>query len=315
MKPITSYTKKLENGQPQRLREVLSTKAAFKQESAPPYAAFAMSGPQVKVVMYESGKLVVQGKGVEEFVTFILEPDVLEKAEFGYELELEPEQLDPRIGVDESGKGDFFGPLCVAAVYVNEMGVRALDAAGVQDSKNIGSDKRIRDLAGFIRSSKGVVVEELVIGCEAYNRLYSKMKNVNKLLAWGHAKAIENLLERSMALDPAPVRAVCDQFARSEARLKSAMLEKGRQLELVQRHKAESDMAVAAASIMARERFVNGLERLSGRFELDLPKGASGKVDQAALRFLEKHGKEALHSVGKLHFKTAERAIAIAEGN
>ena len=159
-----------------------------------PYARFAFESDKTNVVFYESGKLVVQGKGTQEFIEFLLEPEILKQARLGYETVLNPELLLPRIGVDESGKGDFFGPLCIAGAYINENVVKAWQDAGIRDSKNISSDKKISDLAEQIRKTPGCVVNTVTIGNEAYNRLYAKMKSVNAILAWGHARVIENLM-------------------------------------------------------------------------------------------------------------------------
>ena len=108
-----------------------------------PYARFAFESDKTNIVFYESGKLVVQGKGTQEFIEFVLEPEILKQARLGYETVLNPELLLPRIGVDESGKGDFFGPLCIAGAYINESVVKAWQDAGIRDSKNISSDKKI----------------------------------------------------------------------------------------------------------------------------------------------------------------------------
>src|SRR6185295_13938274 len=118
-------------------------------------------------------------KGTQEFVEFLLEPEVLKQAQLGYEAVLNPDLLLPRIGVDESGKGDFFGPLCIAGVYVNETVVKAWQDKGIRDSKNISSDKRISDLAKLIRETAGCVTSVVPIGNEAYNRLQAKVGSVN----------------------------------------------------------------------------------------------------------------------------------------
>ena len=117
MNPITSYTTKLNESQAKELEWYLR-EHQFEPRTIP-YARFGGAKPDVNVVFYESGKLVVQGKGTQEFVEFVLEPLILKEAKLGYETQLNPELLAPRIGVDESGKGDFFGPLCIAGVYVN----------------------------------------------------------------------------------------------------------------------------------------------------------------------------------------------------
>ena len=145
---------------------------------------------------------------------------------------------------------------------------------GVRDSKRVASDRRIAALAKVIREAPGCVWSVVPVGPDAYNRLHAKMGTVNRLLAWGHARVIENLLDKGSAMDPAPVRAISDQFASTKATVEKALLARGRELELVQRHKAESDMAVAAASILARHEFVTRLAALAGEMEVELPRGA-----------------------------------------
>jgi ribonuclease HIII len=256
---------------------------------------------------------VVQGKGTQEFVEFVLEPEVLKQAKLGYEAVLNPELRLPRIGVDESGKGDFFGPMCVAGVYVNEMVIDAWKDAGVRDSKNISSDKRIFDLAKQIKDTPGCVTTVVPIGNEAYNRLHAKMGSVNAVLAWGHARVIENLMGQQHRMNPPAVRAISDQFAASKSVIERALMRQGKTLELVQRHKAEEDVAVAAASILAREEFVKRLAALGKQFETEFPKGAGTNVDLVAKEFVEKHGPSPLAKVAKMHFRTAFRAQGLPE--
>ena len=302
---MNSHTAKLSPKQAEKLRGILA-KRDFEPAEVP-YAVFSYKRPSLKVTWYNSGKLLVQGKGTKEFVEFILEPEVLGEAAFGEMLNAEPEQFDPRIGVDESGKGDFFGPLVVAGVYINDSIARALDKMGVKDSKAITSDKKISKLAEGIRNISGCVHSVVPIGNASYNRLHQQMRNVNKILAWGHARVIENLLGQRDRMNPAPVRAISDQFSRSKSTIQSALMEEGRQLELVQMHKAESDLAVAAASILARDVFVQRIKELSNEFDLELPKGASTKVDQVGVEFLSKHGINKLGQAAKLHFRTTQK--------
>jgi ribonuclease HIII len=279
-----------------------------------PYAKFSGANKDVNVTFYpKKGVLVVQGKGTQEFIEFVLEPEVLKEARLGYEAVLNPELLMPRLGVDESGKGDFFGPLCVAGVYVNEAVIKSWEDAGIRDSKNISSDKKIRELADLIKDTPGCVSTVVPIGNEAYNRLYAKMRSVNSLLAWGHARVIENLMLQKHRMVPIPVRAISDQFAYSKDTVAKALMSLGREIELVQRHKAESDIAVAAASILARNEFVTRLGQLEKEFGMALPKGASAAVDKAAKEFVEKFGADALKKVAKMHFRTALRAQGLPE--
>lgn len=311
MQPLTSYTCKLTDEQALALDAAL--RARNWRPRTVPYARFAFESDKANIVFYESGKLVVQGKGTQEFIEFILEPEILKQARLGYEAVLNPDLLLPRIGVDESGKGDFFGPLCIAGVYVNENVVKAWRDSGIRDSKNISSDKRIFELAEKIRKTPGCVANAVMVGNEAYNRLYTKMKSVNAILAWGHARVIENLMGRRDQMNPQPVKAISDQFASKKEVVAKALMSLGQEIELVQRHKAEEDLAVAAASILARDGFVKGLAKLEKQFNLELPKGASREVDEVARKFVTEQGADHLPKIAKMHFRTAFRAQGLTE--
>jgi ribonuclease HIII len=311
VKPLTSYTCKLTDVQADTLRSALEARNyKFRQV---PYARFAGEKEKTNVVFYDSGKLVVQGKGTQEFVEFVLEPEVLQEARLGYETVLNPELLDARLGVDESGKGDFFGPLCIAGAYVNETVVKTWKDVGIKDSKNISSDKRMKELAEIITNTPGCITSVVPIGNEAYNRLYLTMKSVNTLLAWGHARVIENLMGQRHRMNPPPVRAISDQFAYSKDTVAKALMSLGREIELVQRHRAEEDLAVAAASILARNEFVTRLGAMEKQYGMEFPKGASAAVDAAAKAFIAKNGAESLPGVAKMHFRTALRAQGLPE--
>jgi ribonuclease HIII len=306
MKPKakTSYSCKLTAEQGDQLRRLLDSKGYSFREI--PHALFAAQQEKLNVVFYRTGKLLVQGKETESFVKFLLEPEILGEARMGYEHVLDPTLLDPRIGIDESGKGDYFGPLCVAGVYVNASIIPLFEDAGLMDSKKISSDRRIAQLAEMIRKTPGCLYTVIPIGPEAYNRLHLKMRTVNALLAWGHARAIENLMERKNFMNPPPVRAISDQFARSKSTVARALMSEGREIKLVQRHKAEEDIAVAAASILARDAFVSGLEDLGEQIGFELPKGAGPRVIEVAKKIVQNVGKQKLATYSKLHFKTTQ---------
>jgi len=205
-----------------------------------------------------------------------------------------------RIGIDESGKGDYFGPLVIAAAYVNPVIERDLKLMQVRDSKRI-SDPRVLQLASDLRQ---VCKHSIVaIGPERYNELYQKIGNLNRLLAWGHARALENLLEQVDAQ-----QAIADQFG-DERFILNALLEKGKHVQLVQRPKAEEDLAVAAASILARAEFLRRLSALSEKVGTSLPKGASPSVELAARMVVKKRGQDALRTIAKLHFKTTKAVL------
>lgn len=212
-----------------------------------------------------------------------------------------PHHAIERIGIDESGKGDYFGPLVIAAVFVDATTQGELKLMEVRDSKKI-SDGRILEMAPDIKTICPHSV--IAIGPQKYNELYAKIKNLNRLLAWGHAKALENLLERVSC-----ERAISDQFG-NERLILNALQDKGRKIVLEQRTKAESDLAVAAASILARAEFLLRLKRLSGEVGTTLPKGASPAVELAAKMIVKKHGRDRLGTVAKLHFKTTQAVLA-----
>src|SRR4030095_4892021 len=189
-----------------------------------PYTLYFAQKDKLTIAVYEKGpKLVVQGRGTEEFVQFTLEPQVLGEAKLGYEEVHNPAMFEPHFGIDESGKGDFFGPLVIAGAYVDRTIARQFMDAGIQDSKRIGSDARIRELATIIRQTPGASGTVVAINPERYNQLYSKLGNLNRLLAWGHARAIENLLDQRSSCP----RALSDQFGNPRL-IQNALLEKGR---------------------------------------------------------------------------------------
>jgi len=151
------------------------------------------------------------------------------------------------------------------------------------------------------------------IGNAAYNRLHAKMRSVNTLLAWGHARAIENMMGAADRMNPPPVRAISDQFAHDKGVIAKALMSLGRSIELVQRHKAEEDLAVAAASILARNEFVTRLRDLGRKYDMEFPKGGSANVDAAAKEFVARYGAAAFQEVAKTHFRTALRAQGLPE--
>jgi ribonuclease HIII len=174
--------------------------------------------------------------------------------------------------------------------------------AGIQDSKRIGSDKRIRDLAKIIKATQGAVASVVEIGPLKYNELYRKIGNLNKLLAWGHARVIENLATER----PDCPRALSDQFANPRL-IERSLMQRGKTIKLDQRTKAESDLAVAAASILARERFIDWMDKTGLMFHKTLPRGASAQVKKVAHELVAAHSANVLERLAKTHFKTASQ--------
>lgn len=211
----------------------------------------------------------------------------------------------PIIGTDEAGKGDYFGSLVGAGVYVDEEKAKKLASIGVKDSKTL-SDRQNIELAEKIKNICKYNFSIIEISPPRYNNLYEEFtrenKNLNHLLAWAHAKAIEELLTRVKCS-----MAIIDQFS-DEKFILSKLQERGKKIKIIQMHRAEANIAVAAASILARARFLEKLEELSHTYQIKFPKGSSGVI-KVAKEFVNKYGKEMLNQVAKLHFKTTKSII------
>ncbi|MBR5026262.1 MAG: ribonuclease HIII [Victivallales bacterium] len=307
----TNYVCTLTKAQAEQLHGLMEERGW--EFDAAPYAYWRGKKDKTNVVAYESGKLTVQGAGTADFVQFLLEPEVLKEARFGYETELavveNPAMFLPHAGIDESGKGDFFGPLVVACCYTEGDMARHLLQAGVADSKTIKTERKIFELADLIRKEAAGRFNLIVLMPETYNRLYASIGNLNRLLAWGHAKTLENVLEKV----PNCPRAISDQFAQSATTVQRALQSRGRQIQLEQHPKAEADVAVAAASILARAEFVQRMKALGEQAGMPLPKGASAEVLKTAKQLVQQLGAEALPKFAKMHFKTAAEVLGIKE--
>ncbi len=270
-----------------------------------PHARIAAESERCRIALFgKSGKCLVQGKGASEFVEFVLEPHVLGEARLGYETVIDPRVAEAHMGVDESGKGDYFGPMIIAAAYVDADLCEKLREMDVKDSKRYTSEKRLLEVAAGLRRLLGRRFSIVPIGPAAYNRLYRQMRSVNAILAWGHARAIENLLE---AVPDCP-RAISDQFGNA-SQVKKALMQKGRGIELEQRPRAESDPAVAAASILARAAFVYAIKKLEELYGVPFKKGASAAVRESAVRLVAAYGPEILVKTAKCHFRTTDMVL------
>jgi len=265
------------------------------QITRPPYTIFNAKKKGITCVLYESGSLVVQGKNKQEFIEFYLEPEILKSFKFTH-----PQahvSMASRIGVDEAGKGDFFGPLCIAALYADEAGIKKLISLNIRDSKKI-TDKSILNMAKILQSDFQVAI--LRIFPEKYNELYLKFKNLNHLLAWAHSTVISQLVEKTSCKE-----VIIDQFANKSV-VESAIRRKSLKINLEQKTHAEEDPVVAAASILARAAFLKGIEDLSVKYDHKLPKGASSLIIDSGKKFVELHGSPSLEKVAKIHFKTTQ---------
>ncbi|NWF51214.1 MAG: ribonuclease HIII [Ignavibacteriaceae bacterium] len=261
----------------------------------------SLNNNSVKYLVYFGNKgikQVLQGNNEQKFYK-----DVRDLV-FGYDLfnqsEANISEPEKYIGTDESGKGDYFGPLVICGVFVNEESGYRLKELGVKDSKQL-NDEKIFDLSKKIRAVINDNFEIVMINPEKYNLLYSKFENLNKLLAWGHSKVIENLLHK---VDCNNI--ICDKFGR-ESLILNALQDKGSQKEIYQTHNAERFTAVAAASILARNRFLFWMRQKEKELKIKLVKGSSEKVEQVSNEILSKFGEEKLKTLVKWHFKTSKK--------
>jgi len=287
-----------------------------------PHAVFSAKGDGAVATLYDSGKFVVQAAEPEAFVARWFQLDTEARGagvsgtnEQGVTERAMPRSKAPRseaddagerssvtgtsdfdepvIGSDEVGKGDYFGPLVVCAVRLEKGQSDEITRSGVRDSKTLTDDQCLR-LGAALRTRYRVAVERL--DPRDYNKTYVQGR-LNDLLADLHAKAIARLA------DPG-VRVVVDRFA-NERLLVTRTKKLGIRLE--QRVRAESEPAVAAASVVAREEFLVALKELSEEAAIELRKGAGTPVDQAARRYVALHGFDALANVAKLHFKNTQK--------
>ena len=264
----------------------------------PLHTKFSAKKDGVSCTLYTSGKLVVQGKGCAEFIEFYLEPHILKTFHFSHPLA--NQEIISHIGIDESGKGDFFGPLCIAGVYVKQDQFALLHSLGIRDSKDL-KDASIHKLAAAIK--KECLYHVVKINPPKYNQIYAEFKNLNTLLAWGHATAIEQLVLQSGCKE-----VIIDQFA-DERVVERALNRKSLKVNLTQRHRAEEDLAVAAASILARHAFVEGLAHIGEEIGIVLPKGCSAATQKAGREILRRWGEEKFSAVSKMHFKTLDAIL------
>lgn len=265
--------------------------------SKPPYSIFSARKNKIVCTLFESGSLVIQGKDMDEFIEFYIEPEILQSFEY-----TNPESyidMVPRIGVDEAGKGDFFGPLCVVALFADEVCIKKLIHLNIKDSKTI-SDKKILKLSKEIK--KDCKFSKVILFPKKYNELYEKFLNLNHLLAWSHQAAIFDLLENKHIRNECK-KIVVDQFAKKSL-IEEYFKKKKESIKLKQEPKAERDIVVAAASILARAFFLEGLEKLEKEINYKLMKGASKKVIEIGAKIVEKFGKDELKNISKEHFKT-----------
>jgi ribonuclease HIII len=318
-RPTTTYA--VATADRGRLRDQLMELGAS-EEAPGPYELWRLKvsagASQALAILYKTGKLVLSGRApavdiARERIEAIGRP-VAPKAPSASSSEPSstiPPETQPHIGTDEAGKGDFFGPMVTAGVYVDARTAQLLRTLGVRDSKLV-SDRELRGLAGNIRD----VVSEghravLTLAPKRYNELYQQFrregKNLNTLLAWCHTRVIEDLIKSGLR----PTFILSDQFG-DKRYIENRLLVDTRLsgVPVLQMHRAEVDIAVAAASILARDAFLHWLDQASKALGVTLPKGASPKVIEVGRLLVSRNGADSLRDYAKVSFKTMATILA-----
>ncbi len=312
----SQYSCILSKDQAQKLKELLEDDSSF-ESCEREYAMYCFVKQKVNIAYFEKrSKLLLQGAGTDEFIEFILEPKITgilddcggkTSSECPKGLSTDAAGMsEAHFGIDESGKGDYFGPLVIAGVYTDHALSWELKKLGCCDSKTIKSDAQIQKIATAIRNLPNIAYEVVCIGPQRYNEMYEEIGNLNRLLAWGHARVIASLHQQI----PSCPRALSDQFA-NEWVLKRALKQRAIPIQLEQRTKAESDIAVAAASILARARFTSWMRDASEAADEKLPLGCAPHVVKAGKKLVKRYGAEKLRDVAKLHFKTTAQITGL----
>ncbi len=306
-KKLASYTVKLDDAQMEKLKAILVAKGWTPFEVAYTRFAFKADHLKVNVSAYTSGKAVIAGKGTEEFVRDVIEPEITGAAKLGYDEVLHPDWFESHAGLDESGKGDFFGPVVAATVIADRSAIESWIKAGVKDSKKI-AEMQIIKLDHIIRETRGVAVRTWFCGMPKYNELMARPRaNLNLLLAWMHASALNEALAQKRV-----PWGLLDQFTEQPLVQKELARKGVKDFDLRMRTKAEEDPVVAAASIVARAEFQRQMNLLSKKFGERLQKGAGPLVKEQGARIIEKFGAKGLGEFAKLHFRTAYEVVLAA---
>jgi ribonuclease HIII len=265
------------------------------------YVALRMKNDNGSVcTLYTSMKVVFQGRDdFEELIKL-----VKDRAEDGNEIKI-PIEVVPHIGVDEVGKGDYFGPLVVVACFVNNKFLQDTELLGIGDSKKI-SDNRIRDIYQEIKDYQYYYVS--IVKPEEYNKQIKELRNVSILLARQHSKVIEMGLRDLAEKNIECKEVVIDQFSSKKSRVIDELGPLAKKIRFVQFHKGESDIAVACSSVIARAIFLAELDKIEKEYYFTFPKGASNVI-KAGREFVKKHGVGELEKVAKISFKTTKKVI------
>jgi len=282
----------------------------FLRENKPAGSIFAAKLPDCTITAYQSGKVLFQGKAAETEAGIWQTDDVnrLEKPKKQHKW-FPPAsiQYESVIGSDEVGTGDYFGPITVAAAFVSREQIPFLQELGVKDSKTL-SDASIISIAKQLISI--IPYSLLTLHNEKYNELQEAGMNQGKMKAMLHNRAIVNVIEK---IGGKYDHILIDQFTEPEHYFRYLDSEQNVVKDIYFATNAEQiHISVAAASILARYRFLQEIDALSKKCGIELPKGAGKPVDESAARLIIEKGENILRKCAKLHFANTEKAKKLA---
>lgn len=294
-----TFTVEFSKEQIHSIKDILLANNWREESSSSEYVLFRLRSPKGSVAqMYSSGKLVFQGR--EDFTSLISNIK-------GNGDSADLEDFKPHLGVDEVGKGDYFGPLVVVSCFISEEFSKRVRLLGFADSKKF-SDKKILNLYSMVKEYPYYYYS--VVKPSEYNTLIEEYRNVSIILAKQHTKVIEmglkDLKEKNIDCE----YVVIDQFSTSKERVINELGELGKECNLIQHHKGESDIAVACASVIARGIFLEEWERMNEEYTFDFPKGASNVIEKGK-EFVSIYGSEKLKEVAKTGFKTTKQVLSL----
>lgn len=284
---------KLTKEESDRLKGILSKEDWVEDNTNNEYVSLRMRSKKNSVCnLYTSMKVVFQGN--DDFTSLVNSIKGNENID-----------IQAHLGVDEVGKGDYFGPLVVVSCFVDADFVKKYSILGIGDSKRF-SDSSIRNMYKQLKAYPYYYAS--IIKPDEYNKLNKELKNVAILLAKQHSKVIEMGLGDLKKKGIECKRVVIDQFSSKKSRVVDELGPLGKSIEFIQFHKGESDVAVATASVIARGIFLEQIDEMSDKYYFKFPKGASNVISSAK-EFVKKHGTKELEKVAKTSFKTTKKVL------
>lgn len=287
-----------------------------KRPNTPPYAKWQAKDGDTVITLYESGKVVFQGKDADLASDFWITTEKLNSGKVDVKNSANKEKkekldyINPKIyyastiGSDEVGTGDYFGPIVVTATFVAKENIPFLEELGVKDSKKMTDDKILEVVPKIIKT---IPYESIILSNKEYNEKYNSDINMNKIKAILHNKALMTIKNKEQNYN----YIVVDQFAEPYVYFNYLKTNSNVVRNITFMTKAEDKcLSVACASIISRYIFLKEFDKLSKNLGMNLLKGASDKVDEQGLTIVKKYGIDKLSEIAKLNFKNTEKIKA-----